>query len=98
MSVLEESPHKENDNLAVECIIDRLYPKIHPSDFTMKWGDTTREAVSIKNNDPDQSYRYRVSITKTLTKEDNVMTVTCNVNPMRGTPVSEQRTLNVQCK
>ena len=26
------------------------------------------------------------------------MTVTCNVNPVRGTPVSEQRTLNVQCR
>ena len=57
-----------------------------------------REAISVKNNDPDKSYGYRLQITKTLTKEDNGMTVTCNVNPARGTPMSEQRTLNVHCK
>ena len=98
MNVIEESPHKENDTLTVECIIPRLYPQIQPSDFTISWGDTSGEAVSLKNNDPDQSYSYRVSLAKTLTKEDNGMTVTCIVNPVRGTPVSEQRTLNVQCE
>ena len=98
MNELAKSPYKENDTLAVTCTIDRLYPQIQPANFTMTWGDTTSEAVSLKNNDPDLSYRYRVHINKTLTKEDNGMTVTCNVNPVRGTPVSEQRTLNVQCK
>ena len=90
--------HKENDTVSVTCKIDRLYPQIQPSNFTMRWGDTVREAVGVKNNDPDKSYRYGVQITKTLTKEDNRMTVTCNVNPVRGTPMSEQRTLNVHCK
>ena len=90
--------HKENDTVTVTCTIDRLYPQIQPANFTMRWGDTVREAVSEKNNDPDQSYRYGVQIIKTLTKEDNRMTVTCNVNPVRGTPRSEQTTLNVQCE
>ena len=84
--------------MTVTCTIDRLYPQIQPANFTMRWGDTVREAVSEKNNDPDQSYRYGVQIIKTLTKEDNRMTVTCNVNPVRGTPMSEQRTLNVHCE
>ena len=98
MNIIEQSPHKENYTLTMECTIVRLYPRIETLDFTMSWGNTVREAVRIKNNDPDQSYRYRVSITKTLTKEDNGRTVTCNVSPVIGTTVSEQRTLNVQCE
>ena len=84
--------------MTVTCTIDRLYPQIQPADFTMRWGDTVRESVGIKNNPPDKSYRYGVQITKTLTKEDNEMTVTCTVDPVIGTPVSEQRTLDVQCE
>ena len=96
MNVLEKSPHKENDTLTVECMIDRLYPEIQPADFTMRWGDTIMQPG--QRNNSDGSFSYRVSITKTLTKEDNGMTVTCYVNPVRGTPTLEQRTLNVQCE
>ena len=93
---LAKSVFKENDTVTVACTIDRLYPQIQPANFTMTWGDTVMPA--IHRNNSDGSFSYRVEITKTLTKEDNVMTVTCNVNPVRGTPVSEQRILNVQCE
>ena len=96
MNIIEQSPHKENDTLTMECIIDRLYPQIQPANFTMRWGDTIMHPG--QRNNIDGSFSYRVEITKTLTKEDNGMTVTCNVNPVRGTSVSEQRTPNVQCE
>ena len=93
---VERLAYKENDTLTVECTIDRLYPQIQPADFTMRWGDTVIEAVG-KNN-TDGSYGYRVQITKTLTKEDNGLTITCNVYPVIGTPVSVERIIHVEGK
>ena len=93
---LDKSSHKENDTLTVACMIDRLYPQIQPANFTMRWGNTVTPTVD--RNNTDGSFSYRAELTKILTKEDNGMIVTCNVSPVRGTPVSEQRTLNVQCE
>ena len=64
----------------------------------MSWGDTHTEIVSVIRNNTDRSYGYQASTEKTLTKEDNGMTVTCNVNPVIGAPASDYKVLNVQCE
>ena len=82
--------------MTVTCTIDRLYPPIQPADFTMRWGDMLKEASGRDNT--EESFRYRVQITKILTKEDDGVTITCYVNPVRGSPVSVERTIHIECE
>ena len=91
--LIESTTYNETDTVTVTCTIDRLYPQIHPANFTMRWGDTVREPVA--NNNTDGSYAYQVQATKTLTQEDDGTAVICSVNPVRGAPVVEQKTLHI---
>ena len=92
--LIESTTYKENDTVTVTCTIERLYPQIQPANFTMRWGDTVREPVA--NNNTDGSYAYQVQATKTLTLEDDGTAVICSVNPVRGAPVVERKTLHIR--
>ena len=95
----ENHVYTEGHQLKANCTIGRIYPEIKETDFIIKWGGSSKEAVVRKND--DESYRCLVDITKTLSMEDHGKEVICKVTTkIRPEPnvLEVRRTLNVECE
>ena len=67
-----------------------------PDDFYMRWGTVGTASVGTVNG--DGSYKYTVKYTRTLTRQDDGIEVTCRVTPPRGKADTISKTITVQCK
>ena len=90
----------EGDVVTASCTVNRLYPEIASvGSFSITWGENTNS--NYKKHDPvgaDKSFKYTVTMTKTLNSSDNGTTIRCDLKPEIGTAVHQRKIIIVKCK
>ena len=99
MTGLDVTTFTENTTVKIKCTVPRLSPGIKPGAFKLLWGALNDPHSIVENyetsQNPDNSYKYTITRTKTVMIEDDGAVVNCSVVPVRGSQVVVTRTLTV---
>ena len=96
MTGLETTTFDDGDVVSVSCVVDRLYPRLDPSEFIMMWNSKVTLATESKNT--DGTYKYKVEMVKAVDQHDDGANVFCEIIPAIGQAEKISKRLRVRCK